>query len=240
MSIIKKIVCDGCGKEITGDPYRVKIVQQDPETDDIADKYAYENNAEDFCADCKVRIVDFLYKLTAWRLQEEEEKELSLCQKEPDPGKVKADAGRTAKIDWAELKKLAPEMTQRELAEHFGVSASGMYRYLKQNDIVAKKGRRGRQAGTTAESNGERKQAAVINKEFDSAADQMIIDGCVGKNADRHKCRSCKYRSKVGGKQICDYCSIVGHTRGCEVKDCSVFEKGSPVSKRKTKDFYES
>ncbi|SHK34575.1 helix-turn-helix domain-containing protein [Hespellia stercorisuis] len=226
--IVKKVVCDGCGKEITGDPYRVKIVQQDPDTDDIADKYAYENNAEDFCADCKVRIVDFLYKLTAWRLQEEEESGAELpSPAEPAVNEAPAVQKKTRPV--LEEKEQALELHKQgksmsEISKTTGVKYSTVYSWINPNKC--KKKRTGK--------------PAVINKDFENVVDQMIIDEAVGKNADRHKCKICKYRSKVGGKQICDYCSIVGHIRGCEVEDCSVFEKGSPVSKRKTKEFYES
>ncbi|MGC4018925.1 MAG: hypothetical protein QM793_06680 [Muricomes sp.] len=61
-----------------------------------------------------------------------------------------------------------------------------------------------------------------------------------GHNSDRHLCKSCKYRSSEQSKKHgCDYIDVVGHSRGCEVEECSVYEKGNPVSKRKRAGFYQ-
>lgn len=49
-----------------------------------------------------------------------------------------------------------------------------------------------------------------------------------GSNADRKKCRTCMYRGKKNG---CDYIEIVGHSRGCSVEECTVYEKGNPKTK---------
>lgn len=42
-------------------------------------------------------------------------------------------------------------------------------------------------------------------------------------NSDRHKCKSCRFRGKRSG---CDYIEIVGHSRGCSVEACTVYEQG--------------
>ena len=46
-----------------------------------------------------------------------------------------------------------------------------------------------------------------------------------GNNGDRHLCKSCKYRGikKMNG---CDYIDLVGHSRGCSVEECNVYESG--------------
>ena len=47
-----------------------------------------------------------------------------------------------------------------------------------------------------------------------------------GKNADRHLCASCKYRSARPEVNVCDYAGIMEHSRGCTVEDCTRYEKG--------------
>lgn len=55
----------------------------------------------------------------------------------------------------------------------------------------------------------------------------------IKKTAPKKHCGACKYRDlrkSVGG---CDYLSQVGHSRGCPVLGCTVYEKGEPIDKRK-------
>ena len=51
-----------------------------------------------------------------------------------------------------------------------------------------------------------------------------------GWNADRHACRTCKFRTDEyaarRNSRGCDYIIIEGHSRGCKVEDCVVYEKG--------------
>lgn len=44
------------------------------------------------------------------------------------------------------------------------------------------------------------------------------------------KCRTCKYKAQEQAINGCDYISIVGHSRGCSVKDCDKYEKGKRLS----------
>ena len=56
-----------------------------------------------------------------------------------------------------------------------------------------------------------------------------------GKNADRHLCKTCKYRAAAyyqnGSGIKCEYALKSGtkRTRGCDVEDCDKYEKGAPV-----------
>lgn len=55
-----------------------------------------------------------------------------------------------------------------------------------------------------------------------------------GKNADRHLCKTCKYRAaaytKNGSGIKCEYALKSGkRSRGCDVEDCDKYEKGAPV-----------
>lgn len=55
-----------------------------------------------------------------------------------------------------------------------------------------------------------------------------------GKNADRHLCKTCKYRAAVSTRSSgikCEYALKpgTGNTRGCDVEDCDKYEKGAPI-----------
>lgn len=48
-----------------------------------------------------------------------------------------------------------------------------------------------------------------------------------GYNSDRHLCWSCRYRDRLAtARGGCNYLAIVGHSRGCSVENCNVYEKG--------------
>ena len=54
-----------------------------------------------------------------------------------------------------------------------------------------------------------------------------------GYNSDRHLCRSCRYRDGLAATRGgCNYLAIVGHSRGCSVENCNVYEKGKKVTKK--------
>lgn len=44
-------------------------------------------------------------------------------------------------------------------------------------------------------------------------------------NADRHLCRTCKYRAE-GAKKGCDYYVITDEPRGCDPDECTKYVKG--------------
>ena len=46
-----------------------------------------------------------------------------------------------------------------------------------------------------------------------------------GPNADRHMCRTCKYRGFVGSEVCCDYILLEGHRRGCRAEVCTKYKK---------------
>lgn len=52
-----------------------------------------------------------------------------------------------------------------------------------------------------------------------------------GRNADRHLCKTCKYRNEYGKQNIwCFYWPRTGIERRtiCEVENCTVYERGTP------------
>lgn len=47
-----------------------------------------------------------------------------------------------------------------------------------------------------------------------------------GHNKNRTLCRTCIYRARDFGVNICDYIEIKKHSRGCSVEDCDKYVKG--------------
>ena len=51
-------------------------------------------------------------------------------------------------------------------------------------------------------------------------------DAYTGWNADRKKCRSCRYRARPEQVNRCDYIEHAKHSRGCSVEDCDRYVRG--------------
>ena len=51
-------------------------------------------------------------------------------------------------------------------------------------------------------------------------------DAAAGWNADRKKCRSCRYRARPEQVNRCDYIEHAKHSRGCDVEDCDRYVRG--------------
>ena len=51
-------------------------------------------------------------------------------------------------------------------------------------------------------------------------------DARPGWNADRKKCRSCRYRARPEQVNGCDYIEHAKHGRGCAVEDCDRYVRG--------------
>ena len=61
-------------------------------------------------------------------------------------------------------------------------------------------------------------------------------DARPGWNADRKKCKTCRYRQPHNNatdlnKGNCNYIEIARHSRGCAVEDCDRYVKGAPVKR---------
>lgn len=59
---------------------------------------------------------------------------------------------------------------------------------------------------------------------------KLAAVGDIGKNADRHLCRRCRFRNKHYG--ICDYISYMHKSRGCKVADCDKYERGKKGNRK--------
>ena len=57
---------------------------------------------------------------------------------------------------------------------------------------------------------------------------EKLNDITPGNNADRHLCKTCRFRSKESAKNGCDYIEHIKKSRGCKIEDCNVYEKGEP------------
>lgn len=57
---------------------------------------------------------------------------------------------------------------------------------------------------------------------------EKLNDITPGHNADRHLCKTCRFRSKESSKNGCDYIEHNKKSRGCKIEDCNVYEKGDP------------
>lgn len=99
------------------------------------------------------------------------------------------------------------------------------------------------------EGKGAAEIARMIDAKYSTVYSWLNPDKCkkpkpenkTASNADRHKCKTCMFRTtgynaKGAG---CSYIEITGHSRGCSVEECSVYQKDNAVSKRKMKGFYE-
>lgn len=63
-------------------------------------------------------------------------------------------------------------------------------------------------------------------------------DARPGWNADRKKCKTCRYRQAHNNptdqnKGNCNYIEIAGHSRGCAVEDCDRYVKGTIMKKKR-------
>lgn len=53
-----------------------------------------------------------------------------------------------------------------------------------------------------------------------------------GVNADLHLCLTCRYRSNQPTVNICDYGWLTQNPRGCEVEECTKYEKGARMKNK--------
>ena len=53
-----------------------------------------------------------------------------------------------------------------------------------------------------------------------------------GVDGDRHLCLTCRYRSNQPTVNICDYGWLTQNPRGCEVEECTKYEKGARMKNK--------
>ena len=70
------------------------------------------------------------------------------------------------------------------------------------------------------------------------SVDYKNPDARPGWNADRKKCKTCRYRQAHNNptdqnKGNCNYIEIAGHSRGCAVEDCDRYVKGARMERKR-------
>lgn len=108
-------------------------------------------------------------------------------------------------------------MTSAEIAEALGIS------YSQVGHLISKYGLAGMRRP------GPRKRTKAIEiSELDLEPEPQKPSG---HNADRHLCKTCKFRPrpelKVKGFG-CNYIGETKHSRRCKVENCDKYEKGNP------------
>ena len=126
---------------------------------------------------------------------------------------------RDITIDRSEKQKLIIElaakgMTVSEIAQYTGINYKSVYYYMNREKYKPKK------------------KAAAIPVAYKNP------DARPGWNADRKKCKTCRYRQAHNNptdqnKGNCNYIEIAGHSRGCAVEDCDRYVKGTRMERKR-------
>lgn len=112
-------------------------------------------------------------------------------------------AGKTKKE--IALKMASQGKTAAQIAKETGLAYSTVYYYLNPDKCKPKK------------------QTDIIHVDYKNP------DAHPGWNADRRKCKTCRYRAAGADMKNgagCDYIDLAHHSRGCAVEDCDRYEKG--------------
>ncbi len=118
-----------------------------------------------------------------------------------------AGTGKTKKETALEL--AAQGMKVGQIARQIGAKYSTVYHWLNPDKCQPKK------------------------KAEDIPVDYRNPDARPGWNADRKKCKTCRYRARADNGGGCDYIEIAGHSRGCDVGDCDRYVKGKRMERKK-------
>lgn len=105
--------------------------------------------------------------------------------------------------------------TTSQIAKEIGVPYSTVYNWLNPDKCKSR----------------AKKPAEKIPEDY------INPDAKPGWNADRKKCKTCRYRQGPWdtrqGRGSCDYLEITGHSRGCAPGDCDRYVKGPRLESRK-------
>lgn len=96
------------------------------------------------------------------------------------------------------LKLAAQGMNSSQIARETGISPGSVYYYMHPEKY----------------------------KKQEIPLDYRNPDARPGWNADRKKCRSCRYRARPDQVNGCDYIEYAKHSRGCDVEDCDRYVRG--------------
>lgn len=222
---ISKIVCDGCGRVIEGDPIKFFAEKVDRETGDFTSETGAALYApdKDFCDECHERIKNFIE---------------TLCDKE-EPAAEEPDENEV--IDVAELieKGLPTVLTEEPTVEVVNAPEEKEEAVVEKPKVEAPK---------APEQPPKGKQPTVRDLILQGVSREEVIrqTGCVPATYNQTKyqlkkqgllpmgetvrCseahRTCKYAgSKSINSGMCDYIGITGQTRGCPAEECDKYER---------------
>lgn len=225
---ISKIVCDGCGKEIMGDPIKVFAEKVDRETGDFTTEGSAALYApdKDFCDECFNRIKSFIEtmgKEEVLVIKPTTEKEiaelreaiknapLTILQEEPTVEEVPKPA--ESEQPKKELPKVEPVKKQELPKEPKPPSVVDLVLQGMSKQEVCRM--TGCKPITYDQTKYQLKKKGLLPKEED---DKEPV-----KCSEVHD--SCVYGTVTGAHDTCDYIGITGHMRTCPAEKCTAYER---------------
>ena len=216
MSRITKCICDGCGKEIEKDPIKIFAETVDVETGNhmTNPEDHFYHDGKDYCRNCVQQIVYFINGLPARNAGKpavpnpEFEEAFKELRSVTDTAKAenKQEQRKPTVRELIEAGKTTDEIVQATGCLRKSV---GQIRYQ-----MAKK----KQAEEAARDEKEPEESRAPSAPEHGAEDSKTVKCSeVGK--------TCEYAGKAGLIKICDYTTIVGHSRGCPAEACTVYKK---------------
>ena len=130
------IRCDKCKEVIEGDPYKLRVMQEDVNGD--LDFARTEIDGYDFCENCIAELVDLVGAFVKPELVSDKVPENIPVNPvdvviEPEDEPEKAKGGRKSNFDAGKVRALYEAgWAVREIAGEFGVSEQTVYNWLKQ------------------------------------------------------------------------------------------------------------
>lgn len=248
---IQKIVCDGCGKEIEGNPIILVLESVDRETgefvaDDSATLYAPE---KDFCDDCFKRIKNFIETMGKYdavlQIKIPTEEELACIEKmiKDNPPTIMAAEPEepTADVVQEEPKEKPKEKPKEEQKEEPKEEPQPEPKAIPEEKISEQQKPTAKDLILQGKSKAEVIELTGIKPaSYDQIKYILKKNGLLNNNdkkedpADKctvktYNCNDvidkCFYSVKCGRYKVCDYLEKEGHMRGCKPEKCDKFRE---------------
>ena len=230
---IQKILCDGCGKEIEGNPIKLFLEKVDRETGDIItdDSAALYAPEKDFCDECYERIKNFIETIgvndIVLQVKIPTEEELGCIEKmmKDNPHVIMAAEHNEPTVEVVlEEPKSDPKAIQEEtISKSQKPTAKDLIIQGKSKAEVMEI------TGIKSASYDQTKYLLKKNgllKDNEKKEDPKPDDkGAVKTYKCSEVIHKCFYRGKCGLHTICDYLEIEGHMRGCKPEECDKFRE---------------
>lgn len=219
---VNKIVCDGCGKEIHGDPFQIFAERVDRETGDFSTERSEWASGKDFCGECLERIKYFTETLNKEIHKEKDaqtetvkisKNDVALCE-EP------AESPRLVPImeELAEPEKPKKELPKAEVPKKAEPKKPSIRDLVLQGLSKQEVCRiTGCTPVTYTQTKYQLRKKGLLPKKDEQPQEKTAV-----------KCSEvqgkCIYAGKAGTTPICDYLEITGARRGCPTEACTKFE----------------